>query len=95
MAPWNREPRQKLLPRPLTPPRRRLVRLYFPSQITKIRKQKPVERSAAREAALKEVKERNKKAKAAKIAASKGSSAASKQGKQKGSKGASGKSVGR
>ncbi len=39
-------------------------------QIKKIQSRKPHEKSAAREAALREVKERNKKLKAAKIAAS-------------------------
>jgi hypothetical protein len=68
----------------------------FASQIKKIRSQKPHEKSAAREAALREVKERNKKAKAAKVAAAKAvAKAPAAAGKQKGAKGAKQGSVGR
>ena len=48
---------------------------------------KPHEKSAAREAALREVKERNKKAKATKMAQKQGATGPKNTGKQKGGKG--------
>jgi len=55
--------------------------------IEKVKSRKPHEKSAAREAALKEVKERNKKAKATKMAQNKAAQSGPKTGKQKGGKG--------
>lgn len=56
-------------------------------QIEKVKTRKPHEKSAAREAALREVKERNKKAKATKIAQKQGATGPKNTGKQKGGKG--------
>jgi len=64
-------------------------------QIKKVQSRKPHEKSAAREAALKEVKERNKKAKAAKVAASKGPGGPKGPKSTKGGKGPKQGSVGR
>ena len=57
------------------------------TQIEKVKARKPHEKSAAREAALREVKERNKKAKATKMAQKQGATGPKNTGKQKGGKG--------
>mmetsp|Transcript_66435 Transcript_66435/g.149985 ORF Transcript_66435/g.149985 Transcript_66435/m.149985 type:complete len:155 (-) Transcript_66435:406-870(-) len=63
--------------------------------IKKLQSRKPAEKSAAREAALKEIKDRNKKAKAAKISKSGPSGGKAQASKQKGQKGAKLGSTGR